>query len=211
MKSTRAVLLVAALVAVVAPSASAADRPADPASEVEEVYVYDTDTKGNRKGPKVKLSKEEREAHRATAAEKDAAETGRRATEPGRFTLGLSRSLDSGCRGVDVARIGRSLFGFVTYKFWVHKDFCWSYPRVTGANAYTYLTEVDPNFVFRGVINSWGAFYSWCCGFANSGQTSLRQGHFENCILKYGCVRNEYPWVAIYAHGDGSWSYDTGL
>jgi hypothetical protein len=183
---------------------------AEPVLEEVEVYVQDLDRNGRPKGPKVKLSPEEAKALRVSGS--DRRPDGEKAPGPAalRQPASVRRTASSGCRSVGVARVGRSLFGFVTYKFWQQKDYCWSYPRVTGALSHAWVTNVDPNWRFHGIVSSWGDFYSWCCGTWNSGHQSFRQGAMENCVLNYGCIRSEYPWVMIRGHADGSFSYDTG-
>ena len=58
-------LLVVIAAAMAAPLAAADRAPAPVAEpETEEVVVYDIDRNGKQIGPKVKLSREEREAHR---------------------------------------------------------------------------------------------------------------------------------------------------
>jgi hypothetical protein len=117
----------------------------------------------------------------------------------------------SGCRTVDVARVGKDIFGFVVYKFHQVKKWCWSYPRITSKDVWTYVSDVDPNMEYRGVVSAIGYYYTWCCSNGYSGHYSLRVGKFENCILWFPCTRTEYPWVKIWARGDGSYKYDTGL
>jgi hypothetical protein len=117
----------------------------------------------------------------------------------------------SGCRTVDIARTGKDVFGFVVYRFHQVKRWCWSYPRVTSTSAYTYVSDVDPNMEYTGVVAVQGNFYPWCCGRSTSGHYSLRQATFKNCILWFPCSRTEYPWVKIWAHADGSYKWATGL
>ena len=123
---------------------------------------------------------------------------------------GAAAQSAAGCRSVDVARIGRSALGFVVYKFHQVKRWCWSYPRVTSVRTSTYVSNVDPNWDYRGVIASRGFFYRWCCGDGRSGHYTFRQGRFDNCIPWIGCIRREYPWVKIWVRANGTWSYDTG-
>lgn len=119
----------------------------------------------------------------------------------------------SGCRTVDAYRIGRTALGFVAYKFHHVKRWCWVYPRVTSFSSSVYVSNVDPNYDYRGLVSASGSFYTWCCGTTTSGHNSIRQGRFDNCpvILFSGCIRREYPWVRIWVRGDGTYTYRTGL
>ena len=90
----------------------------------------------------------------------------------------------SGCKTVDVARTGWDIFHLdVVYKFHQRKSWCWTYPRITWKHVSVYVTDVDPNMEYRGVVNASGNFYTWCCSNPYSGHYSMRQGKFENCIL----------------------------
>ena len=115
------------------------------------------------------------------------------------------------CRTVDVARIGRDIFGLVVYKFHQRKRWCWDYPYITWKGVTTYVSDVDPNMEYRGVVAANGYFYTWCCSVSRSGHYSLRQGKFENCILWFPCTRTEYPWVKIWVRANGTFRYATGL
>jgi hypothetical protein len=117
----------------------------------------------------------------------------------------------SGCRTVDIARVGKDIFGFVVYKFHQVKKWCWDYPRITWKDAWTYVSHVDPNMEYRGVVSAVGYYYTWCCSNAYSGHYSLRVGKFENCVLWFPCTRTEYPWVKIWTRGDGSYRWATGI
>ena len=132
-------------------------------------------------------------------------------TTPHPKSGGRSVSSASGCRTVDLAHVGRDIFGFVVYKFHQVKNWCWSYPRITSKSVSTYVSDVDPNMEYRGIVGSAGYFYRWCCGNDYSGHYSFRQGKFENCVLWFPCTRTEYPWVKIWARGDGSFGWDHGL
>jgi hypothetical protein len=96
---------------------------------------------------------------------------------------GDSAGLSSGCRNVDVARVGRDIFGFVVYKFHQVKRWCWSSPRITYRYVSTYVSDVDPNMDYKGVVAETGNYYIWCCGNSRSGHFSYRQGRFDNCVL----------------------------
>jgi hypothetical protein len=123
----------------------------------------------------------------------------------------VGSSSRAGCRTVDVAHVGRDIFRLVVYKFHQRKRWCWNYPRITWKRVTTYVSDVDPNMEYRGVVAANGYFYTWCCGNRRSGHVSLRQAKFENCVLWFPCTRTEYPWVRIRVRGDGSWRAATGL
>jgi len=114
------------------------------------------------------------------------------------------------CRTVGVARVHRTFLGFVAFKFWQRKRWCWSYPRILSRQVTTYITDVDPNYQYVGVVSSWGAWYIWCCRTLYSGHSSFRQARFTNCVLKIGCVGEYYPWVRINTRANGSFTYATG-
>ena len=114
------------------------------------------------------------------------------------------------CRTLSVARVHRTFLGFVAFKFWQRKRWCWSYPRILSREVSTYVTDVDPNYQYVGVVSSWGTWYTWCCRTQYSGHSSFRQARFTNCVLKIGCVGEYYPWVRINSRADGSYIYATG-
>jgi hypothetical protein len=118
----------------------------------------------------------------------------------------------SGCRTVDVARVGRSPLGFVVYKFHHVKRWCWRYPRITYKHSYTYVSNLDVHTIrYGGLTAATGYYYWWCCGSPSSGHFSFRQGRFSNCFWKFGCWRVEHPWVRIWVHANGTYSARTGV
>ncbi len=128
-------------------------------------------------------------------------------------TPGPKRSLQSasGCLRLDVWKNSYSfLFHSLVYRWHQVKNWCWNGNRITSANTTAYPTDVDGNWYYRGLASSAGWFYSWCCGSSTSGHYTLRQARMENCILKFGCIGSEYPWVTISAHADGTYDYQWG-
>ena len=144
---------------------------------------------------------------RATVTDLDL--QGRALGAPGPALRGKGgRSLQaSGCREIDIVREGSSfLFRTTVYKFHHHKRWCWANGRVTGVWTSAYATNVDANWYYRGLSASTGYFY----GANQSGHYSFRQAKMENCVLKYGCVGSEYPWVKIWVQGDGGYRWQRG-
>lgn len=115
----------------------------------------------------------------------------------------------SGCARVDAWVTSTTFLGFVAYRFHQVKHWCWSYPHITSVNVGTYFSDVDPNYYVRGVWGH-GWYYTWR-GSSRGGHYSYRQARVENCILHYGCIRNEYPWVEIWVNGNGAWAYNGGI
>jgi hypothetical protein len=122
---------------------------------------------------------------------------------------GTTRSLQaSGCKTVWATRIGRSLLGFVTYKYTQEKYFCWTSPRVTTVQVSAYPCCTDPTWFYRGTVGSAGWYFTWS-GDSRGGHYSLRQGKFEQVLLGK-VVNSALPWVKIWVYGNGGWSYATG-
>ena len=94
-------------------------------------------------------------------------------TEAAEGSVTLSSA--GGCRTVDIPKVGKDIFGFVVYRFHHVKHWCWTYPRITSMTVYTYVSDVDPNMEYRGVIGSKSYFFTWCCRSGTSGHYSLRQ------------------------------------
>jgi hypothetical protein len=111
----------------------------------------------------------------------------------------------SGCKWVRAWRNKYTLLGFLAYRWNQRKYWCWSNRRITTVRVEAYMSDVDPNFYLREIYRS-GWYYSYFSGIGNSGHYSRRGARVENCIFRYGCIGNTYPWVKIYAHGDGSWN-----
>jgi hypothetical protein len=195
----------AALTALVFAGATqaASPPPATATAYVEEVaYEQPMSSAGRPIGPKVAVSAAEHSPD-ATAL---AVAGGSR----GRAPAGTSRSLQaSGCKTVWATRIGRSLLGFVTYKYTQEKYFCWSSPRVTTVQVSAYPCCTDPTWFYRGPVASAGWYFAWS-GDSRGGHYSLRQGRFEQSVLGK-IVNSAQPWVKLWVYGNGGWSYATGV
>ena len=114
------------------------------------------------------------------------------------------------CRTVRVARYERSLLGFILFRYWHWKRWCWRFPHILSVSSGTYLTDVDANIQYRGEVSQADHWYAWCCGTGGSGHSSRRQAHLENCVFRFGCLGSYYPWVRINAHADGTYTRRTG-
>jgi hypothetical protein len=128
----------------------------------------------------------------------------------------LSRRADccssSGCDSVEVTRDVEGALGFM-FDDWVgtfhHRVYwCWSYPRITGINVNCW-SNVDGSVIQDRGCDGWGYYYDWH-GNGQGGHDSYRQADWGNCIFRYGCVKNIYPWIEIWVNGNGAWGQDQG-
>lgn len=113
-------------------------------------------------------------------------------------------SMQSGCKSVDVSRNGYTILGFLAWKFHHTKRFCYDGNQVSNVILGEYVSDMDALHYYRGVTSSSDFFYA-----RNSGHESMKQGHIENCIIKYGCIFSNYPAVKIIAYANGSWTHST--
>lgn len=108
------------------------------------------------------------------------------------------------CKTVDVGKTVYTLLGFVAYRFYQRKYWCYNGTVVSNVNVSVYLTDVDPNFYYRGIVNQWDIPAQ-----GSTAHDSMRQGQIDNCIAKYGCIGTSYPAVQIISYANGSYSYKT--
>lgn len=107
------------------------------------------------------------------------------------------------CKTVKAARIGYTLLGFVAFKFWERVYFCYNgVSPVSNVNVSAYVTNMDSQEYYRGVVSQWGYY-------AGTSYDAMRQGQIDNCVLKYGCIGSTYPAVQIIVYKNGSWGYTT--
>lgn len=115
----------------------------------------------------------------------------------------------SGCDSVEVTRdITGDVFGDWIGTFHHRVYWCWSYPRITGVNVACWST-VDGSFIDDHGCDGWGYYYNWR-GSDQGGHVSYRQGDWDNCVFRWGCFGNVYPWIEIWVNGNGAWAQDQG-
>ena len=114
------------------------------------------------------------------------------------------------CRTAKVAYVRHTLLGFVAYRFWMRRSWCWRYPRVTSVGTETYVTDTDGLNEYDGIVGSSGSWFQWCCRDRRSGHRAFRQAEFRNCIFRYGCLSTAYPWIRMSVRGDGTYTYSVG-
>ena len=114
-----------------------------------------------------------------------------------------SQAAATTCRRTTAWVRSTTLLGFTAYKYNQHIYWCTDGVNVhTTGERYDFMSEVDPNFYYRErTADSVSAVPS-------SDVESFMQGRVENCVIKYGCIGNEYPSVKIIMRGNGTSSYE---
>lgn len=74
-----------------------------------------------------------------------------------------------------------------------------------------YIDRVDSTQYWRGQVNSEYSFYDYGVnnGHPRSAYKHYRQGRFENCVVKYGCIGNTYPANTLRSYYNGTWAWKT--
>jgi hypothetical protein len=92
-----------------------------------------------------------------------------------------------------------------TYKFNLSKSWCFN-------NSNGDIAYINTNSWFSSVAQPWsGTAYAinnaWVSPRSHS---SFAQGEAKWCLLTYGCVQYDYPYVEIVAYADGTWTSRAG-
>lgn len=118
----------------------------------------------------------------------------------------------SGCRTVTVNNYHHTLLGFTAFEYSTSTKWCWNRATHTISNqAYGWQTsKIDPNEYWQGQTEVDTHWYAYHAGSPRSGLYHMRQGYFQNCILKYGCVGNHYPTNKIWSHANGTYNWSAG-
>lgn len=117
----------------------------------------------------------------------------------------------SGCRKVTVRNVGESVLGKVVYRYNTWTQWCWnrSDRAITSVKTGVYYTDVASTMYMRGPVVQNETFYAWRAGYNKSGHWHERQSHWENCLVRYGCISSDYPRNVLRAHSDGTYTWAT--
>lgn len=119
----------------------------------------------------------------------------------------------SGCQRVTVNNEAETVLGFTAYWFHTWTRWCWtrSTQVVYDVSTGWFLSDVDSQQYWRGIINSELGFYDYSTndGHPKSAYKHYRQGRFENCVLKYGCIGTTYPANTLRSYYNGTWAWET--
>jgi hypothetical protein len=122
-------------------------------------------------------------------------------------------STASGCRRVTVNNEYETLLGFTAYYFHTWTRWCWtrSTQNVYDVTSGWTISDVDATEYWRGIVNTELGLYDYSVndGHPRSAYKNYRQGHFENCVIKYGCISNTYPANTLRSYYNGTWAWST--
>jgi len=122
-------------------------------------------------------------------------------------------SSSSGCNRVTVTNNENTLLGFTAYKFKTWTHWCWtrSSQNIYDVQHGWQISDVDSQFVWKGINNSEFGFYDYSVndGHPRSAYKNYQQGHFENCVVKYGCIGSTYPANTLRSYYNGTWAWAT--
>jgi hypothetical protein len=110
----------------------------------------------------------------------------------------------SGCRTLTVTNKTTTTLGFTAFKFITETGWCWNLKKLkttlNGVNVR--VADVDSQYRYRGLNNSFNQTITY-------GKRTYRQGFFENCIVKYGCINSYYPSNDSRVFATGMWAWYT--
>lgn len=121
-------------------------------------------------------------------------------------------STASGCRKVTISNRAKTVVGKTAYRYNTWTRWCWtrSSERIhRGVKTGWSISSVDGFQYWRGQVRKVTNFYD--AGANNnrprSGFRHYRQGRFENCVVKYGCIQTSYPANSLRSYSNGRYRY----
>jgi hypothetical protein len=110
----------------------------------------------------------------------------------------------SGCRTLTVTNKTTTTLGFTAFKFITETGWCWNLAQLktTLTGVEVRVADVDAQYRYRGVANSFNQNIQ-------NGKRVYRQGFFENCVVKYGCIGAYYPSNDSRVYASGMWTWTT--
>jgi hypothetical protein len=126
-------------------------------------------------------------------------------------TAGTSSA--SGCARVTVTQTRHNTLGSTAWKFDVWTDWCWTRStQVDSVNDYHWkIYDVDGQHQWDKIINQEHYYYDFSTddGHPKSAYYNYYQGHLTNCVLKVGCIQDEYPANYLRTYYNGTYVWDT--
>jgi hypothetical protein len=206
---TLAVTLAAAALAPADSAAAHAPRVDPPATYTTTILVQDLDADGHVVASQTITGEPQPIGTSQTITGAAPAVGTRRAVKhlPGRPYLdsgvgGLPSG--SGCRALTVTNKTTTTLGFTAFKFITEVHWCWNLAqgRTDLNSVEVRVADIDSQYRYLGLANSFNQTIP-------NGKRVYRQGHFENCIVKYGCINSYYPSNDHRVYDSGMWSWTT--
>ena len=118
----------------------------------------------------------------------------------------------SGCRKTTISNRATTVLGNTAYRYNTWTYWCWDranqYIKPGGSNGWS-ISSVDAFQYWRGEVRKTVYFYD--AGDNNNRPRSAfrhyRQGKFENCVVKYGCIGTTYPANSLRSYYNGTYTY----
>lgn len=123
--------------------------------------------------------------------------------------LALMSASTSGCDTKVVTRTAKSfLFRSVIFRFHLRVNWCWRHPDITSLAVNCWISDVDRfTITFTDCkLNGW--YFTWA-GSVKGGRYQQAQSTFSNCVIRYGCWRNDLVTLKFWGYANGSWRIET--
>jgi hypothetical protein len=110
----------------------------------------------------------------------------------------------TGCRTLTITNNTKTALGFIAFRFITENHWCWvaATHRVYNVSVLLRTEDIDAQFQYHGLNNSFSQDIA-------AGKRIYRQGHFTNCVIKYGCIGNYYPSNEARLLYTGMWTWET--
>jgi hypothetical protein len=110
------------------------------------------------------------------------------------------------CGWIEIRITAYTLLGFKLFAWTHHAGYCTDFETIRRWNGrYDRMAYADPTVE---MLDRKVDYFSAMPTFQ---ATSTMQRHLQQCVLKYGCWANWYPWSTIYIWPDGYFSYAWGV
>jgi hypothetical protein len=115
----------------------------------------------------------------------------------------------AGCEIKTVTKTAKSfLFRTVIFRLHLRVNWCWTYPSITSLAVNCWVSDVDRFTITHTSCKLNGWYYLWS-GSSTGGRYQQGQATFSNCVVKYGCWRNDLVTLRFWANGNGAWRAET--
>jgi hypothetical protein len=115
----------------------------------------------------------------------------------------------SGCDVKVVTKTARSvLFRSVIFRLHLRVNWCWQSPHITSLAVNCWVSDVDRFTITYTECKLNGWYFAWG-GSAKGGRYQQGQATFSNCLIRYGCWRNDLVTLKFWAYANGAWRAET--